>query len=588
MQALQGGYNHLLVALSVLVAIASSFVALISVTRIYASTNRKWDAVWIAAFGLSLGTGIWGMHFIAMLAFHLPIPVHYDSSLTLLSLVLAVIVCSLAVIPIRSGQAINPAKALQLGAIVGSGIAGMHYTGMAAMVLNARMQYALPIVVLSVVIAVAVSSIALLLISHFRGSRTFHQLRLKIIGAIIMGIAVTSMHYTAMRGVDFYPAGIDTTFTNYLDADLLAAMVIVIVSLIQGGVFTTTLLDESHELTIKRAETASALYDVLAVAHGGRPLREILDRSLNIILNVRWLAVESRGSIFLTDRSENSLEMTASHNLGTALLAKCDRVDFGTCLCGMAAQQRQIVYKSEMDHDHATQLSGMQPHGHYCIPILDKQRTLGVINLYVKHGHRQSPVEVQFLETVSNALASVIKQKQMEQMLEQMSYEDPLTGIANRRKFKGTIDRAVKLGKRGGGGFGLLLIDLDRFKPVNDRYGHEVGDRLLIAVCRRIQKCLRETDLLARMGGDEFAVLLDFVSGREAIRQIADRIMSALLEPFPIDHHAVEIGASIGACIFPAHGSTPDELLKQADVALYQAKERRSAVRFAREAANTG
>jgi diguanylate cyclase (GGDEF)-like protein len=434
---------------------------------------------------------------------------------------------------------------------------------------------------------VAVSSVALLLINHFRGSQTFHQLRLKIIAAVIMGLAVASMHYTAMLGVDFYPGGSDTTFSNYIDNGLLAAMVMVIVSLIQGGVFATTLLDESHELTIKRAETASALYDVLAVAHGGRPLREILDKSLDIILNVRWLAVESKGSIFLTDRSDKRLEMAASQNLGTALLAKCARVDFGTCLCGLAAQQRQIVYKSELDHDHATQLSGMQPHGHYCIPILEKQRTLGVINLYVKHGHQHSPVEVQFLQTVSNALASVIKQKQMEQMLEQMSYEDPLTGIANRRRFNDTLDRAVKLGKRGGG-FGLLLVDLDRFKPVNDRYGHDVGDRLLIAVCRRIQECLREMDLFARMGGDEFAVLLDFVSDREAIRQIADRILRALHEPFPIDHHRIEIGASIGACIFPAHAQTPDALLKRADVALYQAKEHRSAVRFAQEAVNTG
>jgi diguanylate cyclase (GGDEF)-like protein len=90
------------------------------------------------------------------------------------------------------------------------------------------------------------------------------------------------------------------------------------------------------------------------------------------------------------------------------------------------------------------------------------------------------------------------------------------------------------------------------------------------------------------MGGDEFAVLLDFVSDREAIRQIADRILRALHEPFPIDHHRIEIGASIGACIFPAHAQTPDALLKRADVALYQAKEHRSAVRFAQEAVNTG
>ncbi|WP_428604376.1 diguanylate cyclase domain-containing protein [Sedimenticola sp.] len=581
MQYLIGSYSHSLVVLSIAVAIISAFVALTSVTRIYSSTNWKWDSVWISAFGLSLGTGIWGMHFIAMLAFHLPIPVHYDTTMTLLSLALAVGVCSMAVVPIRSRQEIKPAKAMLFGTGVGSGIAGMHYTGMAAMVMNATMEYAWPIVVLSIVIAIAVSSIAIVLLNYFRSSPILQRLTLKIFAAIIMGVAIASMHYTAMLGVDFIPVEFTRTFSNYIDTYLLAAMVIVIVSLIQGGVFTTALLDESNEMTKKRAEAASALYDVLTVAHGNKNLHEILRRCLDIILNVKWLAVESKGCIFLAGDDGTSLEMVASQNLGEPLLQKCGRVDFGTCLCGKAAKHGTIIHKTEIDHHHEIRPNGMEPHGHYCIPILDKNRTLGVINLYVMHGHRQSPLEVQFLETVSNALASVIMQKQMERILEKKSYEDPLTGIANRRKFADTMDRTVKLAKRSERKFSVLLVDLDLFKPVNDRHGHHVGDALLIEVCRRIETCLRETDLLARIGGDEFAILLEFISDYGFVQKIGDRIIRALQEPFLINNHVLEIGASIGASVFPEHGLTPDELLQQADVALYKAKTKRSEICFA-------
>ena len=157
--------------------------------------------------------------------------------------------------------------------------------------------------------------------------------------------------------------------------------------------------------------------------------------------------------------------------------------------------------------------------------------------------------------------------------IEFMAHYDALTGLGNRVLFDQRLrDALAKTAP--GQHVAVMGLDLDRFKAVNDTLGHAVGDKLLVAVGKRLAALLRSTDTLARLGGDEFAVVLPLRgTGMEACHILADRIVRQLSTPFRIDGHQVLVGVSIGTAVFPDHGATPDELLRCADIAMYQAKE---------------
>jgi diguanylate cyclase (GGDEF)-like protein len=152
--------------------------------------------------------------------------------------------------------------------------------------------------------------------------------------------------------------------------------------------------------------------------------------------------------------------------------------------------------------------------------------------------------------------------------LRHQAVHDALTGLPNRTLLNQRAERVL----RGDGLAAMLLIDLDRFKEVNDTLGHEYGDALLIEVAERLQAVLRRGDTLARMGGDEFSVLLDGLPDRSAVGELAGRLQEALRRPFALRGVAVELEARIGAALYPEHGTTVGELLQRADVAMYDAK----------------
>jgi len=159
-----------------------------------------------------------------------------------------------------------------------------------------------------------------------------------------------------------------------------------------------------------------------------------------------------------------------------------------------------------------------------------------------------------------------------QRQLEQIAYADPLTGLPNRRLFNDDLRHRVALAVRDGGPFTLLLIDLDGFKAINDALGHDAGDALLVETAARLTHAVREADRVARMGGDEFAVLLTQTSEHEAVEIICRRILGSLAEPLLYKGSALRVSASIGAALCPSQGDAPDALYKAADVALYEAK----------------
>lgn len=166
----------------------------------------------------------------------------------------------------------------------------------------------------------------------------------------------------------------------------------------------------------------------------------------------------------------------------------------------------------------------------------------------------------------------VTQRKQAEQQIRHVAEHDGLTGLLNRTAFLQALQAAATDVHRSGRGFAVLYVDLDGFKPVNDRYGHAVGDQLLVWVARQLTQAAREDDVVARLGGDEFALLQRGVSDGDSAYRLADRLVQALGQPTEIEAHALQIGASIGIVLSPGDGTEAEELLRKADSAMYLAK----------------
>lgn len=163
--------------------------------------------------------------------------------------------------------------------------------------------------------------------------------------------------------------------------------------------------------------------------------------------------------------------------------------------------------------------------------------------------------------------------KAAEVEIQQLAYYDPLTGLPNRRLLQDRLHQAMSQAKRERSRLALLFLDLDKFKPVNDDFGHQAGDELLQAVAQRLQTCVRESDTVARIGGDEFVVLLPVIEAAPDARAVARKIHDALIAPFVLSQgQSVTISSSTGIAIYPEHGSNDAELTQHADAAMYQAK----------------
>jgi len=164
--------------------------------------------------------------------------------------------------------------------------------------------------------------------------------------------------------------------------------------------------------------------------------------------------------------------------------------------------------------------------------------------------------------------------KAAEEKIKHLAYYDPLTQLANRRKLLDRLEHCVSMSLREGTRLALLMLDLDRFKAVNDNFGHLAGDELLQLVAKRINKRLRNTDLLARLGGDEFVVLLEDINHPDDAGRIAEAIVLELEKPFTLGKtNEVHIGVSIGISLYPEHANSVSTLMDHADLALYQAKD---------------
>ncbi|MFH1495662.1 MAG: EAL domain-containing protein [Pseudomonadota bacterium] len=570
-------------------------------------------------------------------------------------------------------------------------------------------------------------------------------------------------------------------------------------------------------------EEQSALNTILRISLEDISLQQQFERVLDIILALSWLPVEPKGGIFLVEGNEEVLTLKAQRGLDPALLNLCARVPFGHCLCGRAAASREIEYAACLDPRHEISFPGMKPHGHYNVPILSRQAVLGVLVLYLKHGHARDDREVEFLGSVANTLAGMIEHrrireallenqtrleetqriahlggwswdiandafllsdeawrilemsslpdhlkredvlgmthpddrdnveralalavgrgsefsadfrillpngqervvhgyaeavrdisgkvtrlsgtlqditqrkqaevklrqaaavfenttegvmitdangriiavnrafteitgygeeeaagltgaalksgrhdkqfyasmwgairengrwqgeiwnrrksgdifpewlnisvvkdergrithyvgvfsdisamKESESRLDHLAHHDPLTGLPNRLLLNARMEHALARAHRSNTLLAVLFLDLDRFKNINDTLGHPIGDLLLQEVAHRLNGCIREEDTVSRLGGDEFTILLEDLADSRFASTVAEKILDSLADKFMLHGHEIFVTCSVGISIFPADGSDITTLLKNADSALYRAKE---------------
>lgn len=189
------------------------------------------------------------------------------------------------------------------------------------------------------------------------------------------------------------------------------------------------------------------------------------------------------------------------------------------------------------------------------------------INLSVVENEQQKPLY--FIAQLQN----ITNEKKSEEQLRHLAYHDGLTDLLNRNRLEAKLEEILALAKRHDEGFAVIFLDLDRFKNINDTIGHDAGDLLLQVVAKRLKNTVRSTDLLARVGGDEFVIVLNELNKVDKIANIVDKIVKHLLQPMMIKGHEVYVTMSIGISVYPYDGNNIETLLKNADLALYRAKE---------------
>ena len=247
----------------------------------------------------------------------------------------------------------------------------------------------------------------------------------------------------------------------------------------------------------------------------------------------------------------------------------------GMDIPGRAFEERGAVWVDDIVCDPGSPRALMAAreglHAALCVPVLIRGEVRGVLEFLSHEARPRDEDLVQQISGVASLCARFIDLKEAERSLAYQALHDALTDLPNRTLLQKRLGQALGASREYGKNVALLGIDLDGFKQINDSYGHKQGDLLLQQVALRLRSALRESDTVARMGGDEFSVLLPRTDESAALA-VARKIHTALRQPFAVDGNRFEIGGSIGIAVYPDHGGDLESLLHRADVAMYLAK----------------
>jgi diguanylate cyclase (GGDEF)-like protein len=325
-------------------------------------------------------------------------------------------------------------------------------------------------------------------------------------------------------------------------------------------------------------EVMRAQYNILELIALGKPqldvLTEIMDQSNKLFHNLFC-------SIFLFDAENNQFISGTMPELPNC------------CINQMIIDQQALKKSPFHNHDllkdsviisdislstsltseckNALELAYMK--SSWFFPILSSDKE--ILGLYLLFSHESVTPSVdarEIIGTFVNLTAVAIERKKAEREIRKLAYYDPLTGLFNRRCFIDKCDQKIKEALSNNHKLGLLFLDLDRFKWINDSLGHDYGDSVLIEVANRLLPLIERGVLVSRFGGDEFVLLITNMDCKEDMNTIIQDMLFSFKEPMYLDHHEIQINLSIGVSLFPDHGTTINELLRKADSAMYQSK----------------
>lgn len=250
------------------------------------------------------------------------------------------------------------------------------------------------------------------------------------------------------------------------------------------------------------------------------------------------------------------------------------------CVESVLDTQRTLHLQEERDRaDGAPRPVGGRPYSaQLVVPLRTRDLVFGVLALYGAQRDAFDPFTMQWVETLARHVTIILSlatvRKETAARIFHLAHHDPLTDLPNRILFADRLKQALARAKRYGRGVGVLFIDLDHFKSINDSLGHETGDALLKIVADRLVRCVRSTDTIARLSGDEFAMVLpDLAQGQDA-GHVAQKVLDAVGQPATVGDQTIPIAASVGIALCPFDATDPDVLLAQADRAMYRAKEK--------------
>jgi diguanylate cyclase len=501
-----------LVGLAAVICLLASFTAINLLHHVHSSKGRM-RTVWLGVAATSTGFGIWATHFIAMLAFSPGIPNAYNIVLTFLSLVAAILLTGAGLAIALSPRV--PAGAWLGGAVVGAGIAAMHYTGMAAFDIQGWILWDPDLVTASIVLGGVLGAVALPVGLRSAGPAW------KIAGALLLTLAICSHHFTAMAAAAIIPDPSIEVSAEALPSGLLAIAVafasFIIIMLALAGVALDLRDRRQVELEADRMQgLANAAVEGLLVCDG-EAVVTVNDSFATLIGAPAEQLIGASLQRLFPDGSTRSKLFAAANTAVEGELRTADGAQIPVELI-----RRPVDFAGKP---------------HYVVAVRDLRA-----------------------------------RKRAEQHIRFLAHNDALTGIPNRGSFNQKLDQEIALTLAAGEKLAVLCLDLDRLKEVNDLFGHATGDRVLQSVAKRLTAILDDGQMVARLSGDEFAIIVPNLANASAAGRVAQNVLDALKAPDETGATDMSVSTSIGIAICPDDAAERQLLLTHADTALYRAK----------------
>ncbi|OOZ00420.1 EAL domain-containing protein [Solemya velum gill symbiont] len=657
-------YNLIWVSVSIALVILASYVALRLSEKIERINEEK-DKNLLSFLGaITMGLGIWTMHFVGMLAIDMSHTPDFRPLTTLLSIfpgILGAIIslCLLLRLDMRLPLFIR-------SALLGSCILIMHYIGMTGMIFEGRLGYDPLLFSISFIVALTSSYFALYLKEKMENL-------FPIVTATGFGIAVSATHFTGMEATYFFKASASLSPSDIFITELSAVKISATLLFLSIGTAALTLITmmTATSRQLRRSErrwkfaldgagdgvwdwnpktdraifsqrwneilgyadgefpeTGAAVFkaihpqDVKSVTKGVRQyMREGGDSSYTADFRMRtksgdWKWVAARGKIVARDAQGNPVRIIGTHtDISDRKLAE---EQMRIAASAFESQQGMMItdeQKRILQMNHAfikmsgyseAEILGRTPrmfksgrydgvfykemwetisqNGYWHGEIWDKRKNGDIFPKWLSiTAVANSDGKVTHYVGVHT---DITERKNAEQKIESLAFFDQLTGLPNRTLLLDRLKQLIAVSMRNSQYSAMLMIDLDHFKNLNDTLGHDKGDIFLAQVARRLEDCTRAIDTVARLGGDEFIIILPELSpdkkrAADLAEKVTEKILEALNQDYKLDGNSHHSSASIGVCLFGTESITTEDLMKQADLAMYKSKSAgRNAISF--------